>query len=207
MRRLWSIPQPSQNKKGNARRQRTRGRKSVCNCSRGDDLDTGYELPINALPELTNETTKKTNCAPNKQTCLAQCHLFYIHVRLPIPGMMLLTPLHHRCLADNPCSAQLNPTHLSSPLPLAKAELSYLCYLARSSKNHSFEKARAILQQESFINSSPPPPQSFPFPKPASRHHTTTKSLHSLFSNYLSSSEYSYSIAGKRCFHPVSISQ
>lgn len=29
-----------------------------------DDLDTGEELPINALPELTNETRKRN---PNQQ--------------------------------------------------------------------------------------------------------------------------------------------
>lgn len=29
------------------------------------------------------------------------------------------------CPADNPCFTQLNPIHLSSPLPLAKAELYY----------------------------------------------------------------------------------
>ena len=32
-----------------------RAGKTVCNCSRDDDLDTGEELPINALSEPTNE--------------------------------------------------------------------------------------------------------------------------------------------------------
>ncbi len=36
----------------------------IYNCLNDDDLYTGERLPINALPELTNETTKEPNFAP-----------------------------------------------------------------------------------------------------------------------------------------------
>lgn len=52
---LKSITEPSQNKKRNARRQRKKNRRGIEDV----DLDTGEELPVNALPELTTELTKE----------------------------------------------------------------------------------------------------------------------------------------------------
>ena len=81
----------------------TGGRKTVCNCSRGDDLDTGHEPLINAPPELTNpkhQTNKLCAYQTDTPACLhslvrlssllllratAQCHLCHMKVCLPVP--------------------------------------------------------------------------------------------------------------------------
>ena len=116
---LWLTAQPSQNKKRKVKRRRgeereTEERKTVCNCSRGDDLDTGEGIPINAIPQLTKQDEKRN---PNQQTprhlidtsSRFSCHhlvfmllvcvlhpfrLPLLPISLPAPRHALLTPSH-----------------------------------------------------------------------------------------------------------------
>ena len=58
---LWSVAGLAKTKRG--KRAIKRRGKTVCNCLKDDDLSTEERLPINALPEFTNETTKQPNSA------------------------------------------------------------------------------------------------------------------------------------------------
>ena len=76
------------------------GRKTVCNCSKDDRLDTVEEPPINTISELTKQDDKRN---PKQQTLR---HLIDTSSRFSCPhlGFMLLV-----CVAS----------HRSSPLPPA----------------------------------------------------------------------------------------
>ena len=69
---LWSVEEPSQNQKRKVRPATTEWRKR-CAILENDDLDTGEELLINALPKLTDKN-------PNQQT---PRHLTYTSARYP----------------------------------------------------------------------------------------------------------------------------
>ena len=79
---LWSVAEPSQNKKREARPDKTEGGKR-CVIARDDDLDTGEELPINALLELTNESPTNKLCATKQTPQLASCPSHAFKLRAP----------------------------------------------------------------------------------------------------------------------------
>ena len=124
---LWSVVEPSQNKKRKTRLAKTEGGKR-CVIARDDDLDTGKELPINALSELTTEQTNVTQTEQNTLkksrhlidtsarflsipclqascsglVCLVVCYCHRMRTCLLAPRHTLLTPSHYSVHQTNP---------------------------------------------------------------------------------------------------------
>ena len=98
---LWPVAEPSQNKRRNARRQRTERRGKQYVIARGWWSRYRRGTPYSCISQLTSETTKQTNSAPpNRHLNSLLMHAFGLRalgffglcVVDPIP---LLTDRHH----------------------------------------------------------------------------------------------------------------
>ena len=149
---LWSVAEPSRNKKRKARPAKTEGGKR-CVILEDDDLDTGEWLPINALLELTTEQTNVTQTEQNTLkksrhpidtsarflalclshaivllVCLVGCYCHQMSVSLPAPRHALLTPSQYTNNAP-PILWQLLNTHIYAFDTLEPSSLLYSCLL------------------------------------------------------------------------------